>query len=391
MAARPSDSRYALINVPVAEITDHAGREGRRIDEALYGFVCRILEDGPSAAGASEADGTAGRVRILTHYGLTGFIDASSFRTLTSAEVMEYLKQRLKVTDAASLDVLDAPCPDAEVLITLTRGSLLHAVEEDTIILPEGRFALEDVLAGNVPGGANYQGEAGSTAPAAGSKSAALAPEGWTKVILNDGREGYVPSNKLAQKYFTETYLFTPEEDLPGGKTAGSGASFSFQAHLNHHFVGMELIFRQYLLEEAMKYTGVQFRAGGRSGQGIDSAGLVMTAYMRCGVTILRDAASINSAPLQEIVFEKDENGHFALSNLEDPEFVRAGDVLCFKKGNSRIPFSCALYLGGGHFIHASDLPEQFGVVMNSLYPDAPDYREDLHSGLYAVCGLRPS
>ena len=378
MAFRPSDSSYALISTPVTGISaeDAGGGCGAMLDEALYGYVCRILE---------MPEDPASPVRVMTHYGLRGLLDSGSFLTLTSAEVMEYLKQRLKVTDTASLDVLAAPAANARVLMTLTRGSLVRAIEEDTIILPEGRFALEDVLAGNVPGGANYQGDAGSTAPAAGSKSASLAPEGWTEIILHDGRHGFVPSHKLAQKYFQETFLFTPEDELSGNST------FSFEAHLNHHFVGMELIFRQYLLEEAMKYTGVQYRTGGRSGCGIDSAGLVMTAYMRCGVTISRNAASINSAPLHEIKFAKDEDGHFALSNLEDPELVRAGDVLCFKREDSCVPYSCALYLGGGHYIHASDAPEQFGVVMNSLYPDAPDYREDLRSGLYAVCGLRLS
>lgn len=390
MAVRPADSRYALINVPVTGIYSCDSANGsEQIDEALYGYVCRILDKDNGDTDPVHP----GMVRVVTHYGLTGCISGTSFRSLTAAEAMEYLKQRLKVTDAAFMDVLAAPQPGAEVLVTLSRGSLLHAVEEDTIILPEGRFALEDVLSGNVPGGANYIGEAGSTAPAAGSKSAALAPEGWTKVILTDGGEGYVPSNRLAQKYFTETYLFTPEEDLPGS-SKGSGVSFSFQAHLNHHFVGMELIFRQYLLEEAMKYSGTQYRAGGRSGYGVDSAGLVMTAYMRCGVTIGRRPYPESGYPLQEIIFPKDESGVLDLSCLDDPEFIRPGDVLYFQKKTAESGHAvcdCAMYIGGGHCIHSSDLPDQYGVAMNSLYPDAPDYREDLHRGLYAVYGLRLS
>ena len=388
MAARPADSRYALIQVPVTGIYSSDGGNGpRQIDEALYGHVCRILENDNGDTDTVPS----GMVRIVTHYGLIGCISGTSFRSLTSAETVEYLKQRLKVTDAAFMDVLAAPQPDAAVLMTLSRGSLLRAIEEDTIILPEGRFALEDVLSGNVPGGANYQGEAGSTAPAAGSKSAALAPEGWTRVITADGSEGYIPSNRLAQKYFTETYLFTPEEDLPGN-SQGSGVSFSFQAHLNHHFVGMELIFRQYLLEEAMKYSGTQYRSGGRSGYGVDSAGLVMTAYMRCGVTIGRQPYPESGYPLQEIVFPKDENGAMDLSCLDDPEFIRPGDVLYYERkaaGTHPAVRDCAMYIGGGHYIHSSDLSDQYGVAMNSLYPDAPDYREDLHRGLYAVYGLR--
>ena len=152
--------------------------------------------------------------------------------------------------------------------------------------------------------------------------------------------------------------------------------------------MGLELLFRQYLLEEAMKYTGTQFRTGGRSANGIDSAGLIMTAYMRCGVTISREPVFAEGWTLEEIPFEKDSDGLFALSNLDDPEFIRPGDVLYFEAGEKGKK-SAAMYIGGGHYIYSSDAPEQYGVVMNSLYPDAPDYREDLHCGLKTVAGIR--
>ena len=370
----PSESSYAIINTPSARIYCESQNNDRFIpdtrhikDEALYGYAVRLLDE--TAAG--------GYVRILTHYGLTGFIDPSALKTVTAAEVLDYLKEKLKVTDAASLDVLSAPSADAQILVTLTRGSLIRSLEEETIILPEGRFALEDVLSGNVPGGKNYTGDTDRD-----SKTALLPPEGWARVRLLDG-EGYVPSHFLAQKYFTETYLFADLKDIPGNQ-----AAFSFQAHLNHHFVGMELLFRQYLLEEAMKYTGTQYRSGGRSASGIDSAGLIMTAYMRCGVTISREPVFSEGWPLKEIGFEKDGSGLFSLSNLEDPEFIRPGDVLYFVTGKDGKK-SAAMYIGGGHYIYSSDAPEQYGVVMNSLFPDAPDYREDLHRGLKTVAGIR--
>ena len=60
------------------------------------------------------------------------------------------------------------------------------------------------------------------------------------------------------------------------------------------------------------------------------------------------------------------------------PEQKRRGDALYF-------PGHIALYLGGGRYIHSTGAAASGGVVINSLDPADPLYREDLVQSLYAV------
>ena len=60
------------------------------------------------------------------------------------------------------------------------------------------------------------------------------------------------------------------------------------------------------------------------------------------------------------------------------PEQKQCGDALYF-------PGHIALYLGGGRYIHSTGAAASGGVVINSLDPADPLYREDLVRSLYAV------
>ena len=107
---------------------------------------------------------------------------------------------------------------------------------------------------------------------------------------------------------------------------------------------------------------GTEYRWGGKSGRGIDCSGLVSSAYMQCGVLIYRDAKIIEGWPMHEVAFEN----------------KKPGDALFF-------PGHVALYLGEGRYIHSTGAAASGGVVINSLEPDDPLYREDLVKCLYAV------
>ena len=120
--------------------------------------------------------------------------------------------------------------------------------------------------------------------------------------------------------------------------------------------------FRMGLCEVAKKYLGTQYRWGGRSGAGIDCSGLVSTAYRRCGIHIYRDAKIVEGWPMRQITLEE----------------AKPGDALYF-------PGHIALYLGNGSYIHSTARAGSNGVVINSLNPEDPDYREDLVKSLYAV------
>ena len=125
---------------------------------------------------------------------------------------------------------------------------------------------------------------------------------------------------------------------------------------------GREEAFRAAVCEQAKKYMGTEYRWGGKSGRGIDCSGLVSSAYMQCGVLIYRDAKIIEGWPMHEVAFEN----------------KKPGDALFF-------PGHVALYLGEGRYIHSTGAAASGGVVINSLEPSDPLYREDLVKCLYAV------
>ena len=115
-------------------------------------------------------------------------------------------------------------------------------------------------------------------------------------------------------------------------------------------------------VEQAKRYLGTEYRWGGKSGRGIDCSGLVSSAYMQCGVLIYRDARLVEGWPMHEVAFEE----------------KKPGDALFF-------PGHVALYLGEGRYIHSTGAAASGGVVINSLEPGDPLYRDDLVKSLYAV------
>lgn len=153
----------------------------------------------------------------------------------------------------------------------------------------------------------------------------------WVKVALPDGKEGYTKRSYLGTYY--ETSPFSEEE------------------------------FRTNLCETALSYLGAHYRWGGKSPLGIDCSGLAFMSYWLNGVTIYRDAKIMHGFPLHEI------------SRAD----IKKGDLLFF-------PGHVAVYLGDGRYVHSTGKSGSDGVVLNSLNPADPDYREDLDKGMTS-CG----
>jgi hypothetical protein len=119
---------------------------------------------------------------------------------------------------------------------------------------------------------------------------------------------------------------------------------------------------RQAIVASARGYMGTQYRWGGKTPLGIDCSGLTFMSYFENGIYIYRDAKLMNGYPVRKIPNHK----------------MEAGDLLYF-------PGHIAMYLGKGQYIHATARAGSFGVVINSLNPQALDFRADLYEKLEAV------
>ena len=265
----------AVVIVPICPLMSGPSFRCGRADEALGGMVAEVLED----------TGTAWRL-VRTHYGYTGYAPEECL--LFGEETAErWAFREKKVVLRGTCDVLAFPNVAAWPVASLVRGNLAAPKGEEK--------------------------------------------DGWQRVLLPGGQEGYLRSSFLGQ----------------------------------HHTAPIhkdETAMRAALVEAALAYQGAPYRWGGKTPMGIDCSGLCSMAYLLCGVVIWRDAAIKEGYPIRPIPREN----------------MGPGDLLFF-------PGHVAMYLGDGRYIHATARAGDDGVVINSLCHDRAGYRADLAGGLTAV------
>ena len=325
--------KFAMFARPVVTIYDlpettkesDAGVVSTIGDEGLYGQVCQLRTE----PGGVTADGITlpeTMAEVVTFYGYHGYVFASELYFCSEKELRGYLSAELVLAGRAT-DVLTLPKVQGVRLAELERGAVLRRLSD-----PE-------------------------------------AHTGWAKVGLVDGRSGYVRDVALEPVRFSMTAVFTQEAgrtfDEALAKAEGCKPEELIPRAIDRWFGGSEEAFRNALAEQAKKYLGTEYRWGGKSGRGIDCSGLVSSAYMQCGVLIYRDAKLVEGWPMHKIPLEQ----------------AKRGDALYF-------PGHIALYLGEGRYIHSTGAARSGGVVLNSLDPADPLYREDLVKSLYAVGSL---
>lgn len=253
-------------------------------DELLSGWLLTVTEE--------KGDFR----KIITHYGYAGWIHAKDIHIISKEEygIWNIHSDSLLLLTQRLTDVLASPKVQAPILATLFMGSTVIPI---------------------------------------GSKK-----DGWQKIRMADGTQGYVPAIALAASR------------LPDGSLADS------QTEL-----------RSRIINYALSYLGTQYRWGGKTHEGIDCSGLTFMSCFMCGILIYRDAVIKTGYPVREIPISR----------------IKPADLLYF-------PGHIALYLGNDKYIHSTGNLNSFGCVINSLNPRDMDYRSDLAESLLAVGSVFP-
>lgn len=168
--------------------------------------------------------------------------------------------------------------------------------------------------------------------------------ETWLRVLLQNGKFGYVPAEKVARL----PYDVTQTQSRPSGSSVSRGS-------LPNPSGGT----REQIANYSLNYVGTKYVWGGNDlNNGIDCSGFVKALYGKIGISLPRTAAE------QALVGEP-------ISRLED---LRPGDRLYFWSDKRNKIGHTGIYLGNGFFSHST--PSRNGVGTDDLRN--PHYRKML-------------
>ena len=236
--------KYGIIIVPSAwlfldDFSEHS-------DEVLMGWAVRVTSEQKTVNGCEY-------VKVITHYGYDGFIRKDAIRAIS----LEELKQRdeegiLYAVTRPFADLLSEPRVEAQILLTVSRGSFVHLICE--------------------------------------------AKDGYWVAETADGTKGYLPRAAVSERLDGDGYLYTDDPDrwfLNQQLPQGTG----------------EEQFRELVVKQAKQYLGTQYRWAGKTPAGIDCSGLTFMSYQMNGILIYRDANIRAEYPIRRIALEKMKKG----------------------------------------------------------------------------------
>lgn len=145
----------------------------------------------------------------------------------------------------------------------------------------------------------------------------------WLRVVLQNGRLGYILASKVARLPYDVTSDQT--KSVRGSSTASrSGSSNSTRAAAANF---------------GLKFTGTPYKWGGNDpNKGIDCSAFVKYLYGQIGISLPRTASE------QALVGTP-------ITKLED---LQPGDRLYFWENKRNKIGHTGIYLGNGHFVHSS-------------------------------------
>ena len=235
--------KTAIVTVPKASLYETA-LAGAVSDELLSGWVVEVRQSWGDC------------LEITTHYGYSGWVNASAVRSLLPEERCLWDGGS---PNPAGRETCQKGC-SVNTSIQAGKGSFSPAIICHNII---------DVLeCPTVQARALSTLFMGSTVVPLGAQE-----EGWQRIQLADCQCGYVPA----------CMLLTPA-DIKYSQIKYSQESL-----------------RHAILEYALSFLGTPYRWGGKTREGIDCSGLAFMSYYMCGILIYRDAVLAEGYPVHAI------------------------------------------------------------------------------------------
>ncbi len=301
---------YALINQGIGSLRKEPDSESALEDEALYGMKVMIT---------GQKDGW---YKVMTHYRYTGYVDGKEL-LFNEDKIKAWDQAKKQVVIKSYADILSIPKFQGYILKSVPRGSIVALAEDE-----------------------NKTEEKEETE----AEKKADDGDGFTKVMLCDGRTGYIRSSLIKpcpQSMYEDIY--------PYYRAAGVEEGDNVRNFLRKQYGISEAMFRDQVVKTALSYLGTQYRWGGKSSLGIDCSGLCSMAYMIDGLVIYRDAKIMEGFPVRPIPYEE----------------AKKGDLLYF-------PGHIAMYMGNGKFVHSTGRAGDDGVVIGTFKEEEEGYRGDL-------------